>query len=178
MEKTGLEPAVSTHLVSNIEPRRHEPGLEHDPRWHLAKRIVDSPQFCKSPRLSQFLLYIVEKTLEGRQSEVTEHQIGVHVFGRPHGYRTVDDNIVRNYSRQLRKRLAEYFAGDGIDRDLRLEIPVGSYLPAFTAPSFEKRQPADAAPNQPTERRPRQDSLATPSNALKGGWLGVLTLAV
>jgi hypothetical protein len=178
MENTGLEQAVSTDYASSVEPRGQAPGLEDDPRWHLAKRIVDSPQFCKSPRLSQFLLYIVEKTLEGRQSEVTEHQIGVHVFGRPHGYRTVDDNIVRNYARQLRKRLAEYFAGDGIDRDLRLEIPVGSYLPAFTAPAFEKRQPADAAPDQPTEGRPTQDSLATPSNALKWGWLGLLTLAV
>ena len=118
MEKTGLEQAVSTHFVSNVEPRRHAPGLEHDPRWQLAQRIVDSPQFCKSPRLSQFLLYIVAKTLEGRQSEVTEQQIGVHVFGRPHGYRTVDDNIVRSYARQLRKRLTEYFASDGIDHEI------------------------------------------------------------
>src|SRR3984957_13754020 len=140
MEKTGLEPAVSTHLVSNIEPRRHEPGLEHDPRWHLAQRIVDSPQFCKSPRLSQFLLYIVSRTLEGRQSEVTEQQIGVHVFGRPRGYRTVDDNIVRNYARQLRKRLAEYFAGEGIAHALRIEIPLGGYLPSFTAPGMEPEQ--------------------------------------
>ena len=170
MEKTGLEQAVSTHFVSNIEPRRHAPGLEHDPRWHLAQRIVDSPQFCKSPRLSQFLLYIVSRTLEGRQSEVTEQQIGVHVFGRPRGYRTVDDNIVRSYARQLRKRLTEYFASGGIDHEMRIEIPLGSYLPAFISPALEKRMPAEVAP--------KQADLATPAVASKWGWPRLVTLFV
>ncbi len=53
------------------------------------------------------------------------------MFGRPPGYRTVDDNIVRSYARQLRKRLSEYFAGEGIGHPLRIEIPLGGYLPAF-----------------------------------------------
>ena len=171
MEKTGLEPAVSTHLVSNIEPRRHEPGLEHDPRWHLAQRIVDSPQFCKSPRLSQFLLYIVSRTLEGRQSEVTEQQIGVHVFGRPRGYRTVDDNIVRSYARQLRKRLTEYFATCGIDHEIRIEIPLGSYLPAFTAPAVPKPMPAEIVLDLPSD-------LNTAAVASKWSWPRLLTLFV
>jgi hypothetical protein len=107
------------------------PGLENDPRWQLAQRVVESPQFNKSPRLANFLLYIVAKTIEGRPSEVTEQQIGVQVFGRPPGYRTVDDNIVRSYARHLRKRLSEYFAANGTDHPLRIEIPVGGYLPAF-----------------------------------------------
>jgi hypothetical protein len=157
MEKTGLEQAVSTHFVSSVEPRRHAPELEDDPRWHLAQRIVDSPQFCKSPRLSQFLLYIVAKTIAGRQNEVTEQQIGVHVFGRPHGYRTVDDNIVRSYARQLRKRLTKYFASDGIDHEIRIEIPLGSYLPAFTSPALEKKvlaMPAELAQDQPRPAAP------------------------
>jgi hypothetical protein len=178
MENTGLEQAVSTHFVSSVQPQPHAPGLENDPRWHLAQRIVDSPQFCKSPRLSQFLLYIVAKTIEGRQREVTEQQIGVHVFGRPHGYRTVDDNIVRNYARQLRKRLTEYFASDGIGHDLRLEIPVGSYLPAFTVPAFPKPQAADVAHHQPTEDQPKPDSMVTPAVASKWGWPHLLTLFV
>jgi hypothetical protein len=173
MEKTGLEQTVSTHFVSNVEPRRHAPGLAHDPRWHLAQRIVDSPQFCKSPRLSQFLLYIVAKTLEGRQSEVTEQQIGVHVFGRPHGYRTVDDNIVRSYARQLRKRLTEYFASDGVDDEIRIEIPLGSYLPAFTAPAFQKPLPVEAAHDHPGLA-----DLTRPAVASKWGWPRLLSLFV
>jgi hypothetical protein len=173
MEKTGLDQAVSTHFVSSVGARRHAPGLEEDPRWHLAQRIVDSPHFCKSPRLSQFLLYIVAKTLEGRQSEITEQQIGVHVFGRPHGYRTVDDNIVRSYARQLRKRLTEYFASDGIDHEIRIEIPLGSYLPAFSAPAFEKPKPADAAQNSL-----RLVALVPPAVVSKWGWPRLVALLV
>ncbi len=129
MKKTGLDQTVSIHFGSDDEPWPNAPGFEDDPRWQLAQRVVESAQFNKSPRLSTFLLYIVAKSLEGRQNEITEQQIGVHVFGRPAGYRTVDDNIVRNYARQLRKRLTEYFAGEGIDHALRIEVPLGGYLP-------------------------------------------------
>ncbi len=132
MKKTGLDQTVRFHFGSNDEPWPNASGLEDDPRWQLAQRVVESAHFSKSPRLASFLLYVVAKSLAGRQSEITEQQIGVQVFGRPLGYRTVDDNIVRNYARQLRKRLTEYFAGEGIDHALRLEIPLGGYLPSFT----------------------------------------------
>lgn len=144
MEKTGLDQTVTIHFGSKEGPWRNASGLEDDPRWQLAQRVVESAQFSKSPRLSSFLLYIVAKSLEGRQSEVTEQQIGVHVFGRPLGYRTVDDNIVRSYARQLRKRLTEYFTGDGIENAMRIEIPLGGYLPSFTTPevpSEDQRKP-------------------------------------
>jgi hypothetical protein len=140
MKKTGLDQTVTIHFGSNDEPWSNASRLEDDPRWQLTQRVVESAQFNKSPRLSSFLLYIVAKSLEGRQSEITEQQIGVHVFGRPLGYRTVDDNIVRNYARQLRKRLTDYFAAEGIDQALRIEIPLGGYLPSFTATGMEPAQ--------------------------------------
>jgi hypothetical protein len=107
-------------------------GLEEDPRWQLTQRVIAGKHFVRSPLLSKFLLYVVAETLDGRASEITEHQIGVQVFGRSHDYRTVEDNIVRNYARQLRKRLAEHFAHDGDGRSLRIEIPLGGYVPVFT----------------------------------------------
>jgi len=109
-------------------------GLQHDPRWRLAQRVVAGSLFAKSPLLSRFLLYVVAKTLEGRGAEITEHQIGVQVFDRQPGYRTSEDNIVRNYARQLRKRLAEHFAGEGRNEPLRIDIPLGGYGPAFVDP--------------------------------------------
>lgn len=106
-------------------------SLENDSRWQLAQRVVSEHSFERSPLISRFLLYVVAETLMGRQSGITEHQIGVHVFGRPAGYRTDEDNIVRNYARQLRKRLAEYFAEE-TDAGMRIEIPIGGYIPVFT----------------------------------------------
>jgi hypothetical protein len=106
--------------------------LDTDLRWALAQRIAAGPHFARAPLMSKFLLYVVTETLEGRQTGITEHQIGVRVFGRPAVYRTDEDNIVRNYARQLRKRLAEYFAGEGSREPIRIDIPVGGYVPAFT----------------------------------------------
>jgi hypothetical protein len=105
--------------------------FEHDPRWALVQRVAAGPNFARSPLLSKFLLYVVAETLEGREREITEHQIGVQVFDRRPGYSTVEDNIVRNYARQLRRRLAEHFAGEGSTESLRIDIPLGGYVPVF-----------------------------------------------
>jgi hypothetical protein len=121
--------------------------LEHDPRLTLSRRIVAGRHFAKSPLLSKFFLYVVTETLAGRQAEITEHQIGVQVFGRSPRYLTVEDNIVRNYARQLRRRLAEHFAAEGSSESLRVEIPHGGYIPVFIRASDVN--PAGEHPNGP-----------------------------
>jgi hypothetical protein len=106
-------------------------SLLQDERWALAQRIAGSRHFSRSPLLSKFLLFTVAETLEGRAEEITEHAIGVRVFDRPSTYRTVEDNIVRNYARQLRKRLTDYYAGEGSEEPCRIEMPLGGYVPHF-----------------------------------------------
>ena len=125
-----------------------------DPRWQLTRRVLAGRHFVRSPLLSRFLLYIVDKTLDGRPSEITEHQIGVSVFGRPASYRTVEDNIVRNYARQLRKRLAEHFV-DHPEERTHIQIPVGGYVPLFTVLVAE-------IPHPPSRIDDEQDHPATP----------------
>jgi hypothetical protein len=97
----------------------------------LAQRVAASRHFARSRLLSRFLLYIVAETLENRRGNITEHQIGVCVFDRPSSYRSIEDNIVRNYARQLRRRLTDYFSSDGRSETLRIEIPLGGYVPHF-----------------------------------------------
>ena len=46
--------------------------LAEDERWMITQRIVDSQQFCKSPRLSRLLLYLSEQTLLDRTDLLTE----------------------------------------------------------------------------------------------------------
>jgi hypothetical protein len=103
-----------------------------DQRWQLALRIAASRSLGRSQLLSDFLVYIVDRTLRGRESEITEQQIGVVVFGRAEDYNSNDDNIVRNYARKLRKRIDEYFATEGRDEAWRIEIPRGGYTPLFS----------------------------------------------
>ena len=124
------------------------PDLKHDPRWELVQRVIAGSHFSRSPLLSRFLLFVVAETLDGRAQEITEHQIGVQVFDRPADYRTLEDNIVRNYARQLRKRLAEHFAAEGSSEQWRVEIPVGGYVPVFldTRESRRAAQPGRPGP--------------------------------
>jgi hypothetical protein len=111
-------------------------NLAAEPRWQLAQRIAASRSFAKSALLSRFLLYVCEREITGKTVEISEHQIGVHVFGRRPGYHPGEDNIVRNYARQLRHRLDQYFLEEGREEELRLCIPRGKYVPVFSANHF------------------------------------------
>ncbi|MBB6145101.1 hypothetical protein HNQ77_003059 [Silvibacterium bohemicum] len=103
-----------------------------DVRWQLALRIAASGSLGRSGLLSDFLLYIVGCCIRGRTEDITEQRIGVTVFGRAEDYDPNDDNIVRSYARKLRKRIEEYFATEGREETLRLEIPRGGYTPIFS----------------------------------------------
>ncbi len=123
-------------------------SLHEDPHWALAQRVIAGPNFARSPLLTKFLLFVVAETLEGRGDEISEHQIGVQVFDRPADYRTLEDNIVRSYARQLRKRLAEHFADQGSSEPMRIDIPVGGYVPVFfpAAQDGHKKEEAASSP--------------------------------
>ncbi|WP_446743653.1 hypothetical protein [Silvibacterium acidisoli] len=116
-------------------------GLETDPRWLSVQRLVHSESFAKASRLSSFLLYIVERSLRGRPEEITEQQIGVHVFGRPTNYNPGDDNIVRQTARQLRQRLALYYQEEGRNEIVQIVVPRGGYTPQFQGVAEESAPP-------------------------------------
>ena len=116
-----------------------------DARWQTAQRVVASQHFVRSRLLTKFLLYIVAETLEDRKANITEHRIGVLVFDRTQSYSPIQDNIVRTYARQLRRRMAEYFAGEGKDEPIHIQIPLGGYVPVFeTAPLHDAEQAASS----------------------------------
>src|SRR5579862_1561513 len=116
----------SSEKVPGAPPRSRRDELldfhahADDPRWQLAQRIASSEGLSRSRLLQDFLLYIVDRELSERIDDITEQQIGVLVFGRPEGYDSNEDNIVRGYARNLRKRVDEYFAVEGREEKLRL----------------------------------------------------------
>jgi hypothetical protein len=134
--------------------------LSHDGRWQLAQRVAASDIFAKSEFLPKFLLHICELHLGDRDDEIREYNIGVRVFGRPPGYNPGDDNIVRNYAVQLRKRLNLYFEGEGKREAFRIEIPRGGYIPVFRRTS-EKGE-AQAIPAAVLAETPLQPALVPP----------------
>jgi hypothetical protein len=136
-----IEPTATRTSELLLRPHLSQSGgrtVADDPRWLLAQRISISKSIGRSPLLSEFLLYACDRHIRNKSSELTEQQIGVHVFGRREGYNSNDDNIVRSYARTLRKRVEEYFATEGRHEALKLEIPRGAYVPVFYSRSPEK----------------------------------------
>jgi hypothetical protein len=116
--------------------------------------------------LSKFLLYVCDRQLSGRESEITEQRIGVQVFGRPVGYNAADDNIVRNYARLLRRRLDEYFEGEGKNEELRISIPRGGYVPLFHRNAADVgKTVATPAAVEAQQQRPHADVISVTSSA-------------
>jgi hypothetical protein len=158
----GRSAAFAGAEQSSVAAVADDPGrLEEDPRWKVARRVAASRGFAKSKFLISFILYICEKHLLDQTSEITEQQIGEHVFRRPRGYNPGDDNIVRNYARLLRQRLDEYFTGEGIEEMIRIVVPRGGYVPLFVEeekivgernPQPEFAGSADVVPSKVPER--------------------------
>jgi hypothetical protein len=102
-----------------------------DERRLLVERVAASRYFNRSVRLRDLLLYLSERVLEEDAAEIHEQEVGHRVFGRPADYDTTSDNIVRVHVSTLRKRLEQYFASEGADEPMVLEIPKGNYAPIF-----------------------------------------------
>jgi hypothetical protein len=100
-------------------------------RHALLQRVLWSRQFERSERLRSFLEFVTTRALADPDAEVHEQEIGHQVFDRRSDYDTATDNIVRVSASQIRKKLEEYFSGEGISESIVLEIPKGRYTPLF-----------------------------------------------
>lgn len=131
------------------------------------ERLLASPAFHSSKRLSGFLRFIVEETLANGGRDLKERVIGVQVFGRSPDYDTSSEPVVRVSAGDLRKRIAQYYHESGHESELRIDLPIGSYHPVFHLPSavvapsgLPVPMAAVSAPAPPDPRRFRMYSLA------------------
>jgi len=98
-------------------------------------RILASPVFRNSRRISSLLKHVVDRALEGRAEELKERTIGVDVFGRAADYDTTSDHVVRSVAGEVRRRLAQYYMEPGRETEVRIELQAGSYIPQFRRPA-------------------------------------------
>jgi hypothetical protein len=145
----------SAELTSRIHTSTGDPL---DPRLALLERVVSSSQFRTSLRLREFLHYISECAIKGSPEEVTEQQIGVHVFNRLPGYNSSEDSIVRTHARLLRQKLAEYFATEGLAESTIIEVPKGHYLPIFCERQSEQPPAPTPLPVEAATAKPKLSS--------------------
>jgi hypothetical protein len=136
------------------------------------ERILHSEAFRSSPRCRQFLRFVVEHALDGRQEQLKERIIGIEVFGRNPAYPTEADSVVRVRATEVRKRLSQYYASSPHARSCRIEIPPGSYVPHFVAPD-KPEEPEEADRSEPNRPAP---SLSRPPEARRWFLMGIVAL--
>lgn len=98
------------------------------------ERVLESKHFRNSKRYPMLLRYVVEQTLEGRTEVLKERTLGMEVFGRAGDYETNADPIVRVTAGEVRKRLAQYYQESGHETEVRIDLPLGAYVPHFYRP--------------------------------------------
>ncbi|HYL75753.1 MAG TPA: hypothetical protein VEU96_16190 [Bryobacteraceae bacterium] len=108
----------------------HE-DLPHESIRTALHRVLQSQGFRSSRRSQDFLKYVVERTLEGQAESLKERTIGVDVFGRTAEYDPSDDATVRVKAGEVRKRLHLYYANEGQQDEIHIELPAGTYVPEF-----------------------------------------------
>jgi len=153
------------------------PGTSGDREevYRQLERILASPVFGTSKRYPAFLRFVVETTLDGNAECLKERTIGVEVFGKAADYDTNSDHVVRSAAGEVRRRLAQYYVDPSHSREIRLDLPLGSYIPHFRAPVAEAtpvasmseiREIPSSVEVKPASKRYRWAMIALPIAAL------------
>jgi len=102
------------------------------------ERILESSWFRTSRRSCALLRYVVEESLHGKSDTLKERMIAVHAFNRSPDYDNNADPIVRAAAGDVRRRLAQYDGEIDHINNIRIGLPVGSYVPSFYFPGREE----------------------------------------
>jgi hypothetical protein len=141
-----LSSANIKQIPSNAPPSRSK----EDERRELE---TVSAAFGNSSRLLRLITYIGEKYFQGETESLHEYDIATEVFGRSKDkFNPGEDAIVRVEAHRLRKRLTEYYEGEGKDHPIHISIPPGAYIPVFTrrhpAPELLESEPRTTQANK------------------------------
>ena len=91
------------------------------------ERILASQNFAAANRSQRFLRYVVEHWLETPNDTLKEYAIAIEVFDRDASYDPSIDATVRVEAGRLRSRLRDYYATEGRNDNLIIEMPKGAY---------------------------------------------------
>ena len=94
-------------------------------------KLIKSHSLHTSESLCKLLRYLAEHSLDHPGISLKEYQIATEVLGRPLGFDPQSDSTVRVQAGRLRVKLAEYYAHEGPDDPIVVEVPKGSYALTF-----------------------------------------------
>ena len=135
--------------------RESEPAVTGDEMTAAVDALASSETLAGSPRLQEFLRYIVAETLAGRAGRIRAKTIAQDVYDRNPDDTDSSDTVVRVEARRLRRLLEDYYAGEGRGDPVRLYVDSGGYVPRF-----ERAEGADDADVPALGVRPQRRGLA------------------
>jgi len=96
------------------------------------RSVLDSEQFSGAEQMSAFLKFIVEKKLDGDQSQIKAYTIAVDALGRDENFDPQENAAVRVAAGRLRRALSLYNSSAAAGANsVRIELKPGSYIPQF-----------------------------------------------
>ena len=95
------------------------------------EKVLSSTIFSTADRLTRFLRFVVKETLEGRGDNLNELLLGMAVYDRDRKFDPRVDSIVRVDAGRLRAKLTQFYASEGANSLIGIDVPKGSYKAAF-----------------------------------------------
>ena len=129
----SMEGVEKTVGAASAEAPAPEPAANNfrEEREEL-ERVLSYPEISRSASLVRFLSFICNKYFDGEAQEIREYSIAVEALGRKEvNFDSHIDPIVRVTARALRKKLREYYKGEGHDHTIQIHLPLGHYVPQF-----------------------------------------------
>lgn len=143
-----------------------------DRSLHLLQieKIENSHTLHSSESLRKLFRYLADHSIEHPGTPLKEYQIATEVFGRPADFDPQFDSAIRVQAGRLRQKLAEYYAGEGANDPIQVEMPKGGYLLLFHP---KKQEPGKLQVIHPQNGEPKQ-SAARPARNL---WIAIFCLS-
>jgi DNA-binding response OmpR family regulator len=103
----------------------HSFAIGREQCFQQVERLTKSHSLHSSESLCKLLRYLAEHSLDHPGVALKEYQIATEVLGRPAGFDPQSDSTVRVQAGRLRVKLAEYYAHEGADDPILVEIRSG-----------------------------------------------------
>jgi hypothetical protein len=147
LKKTGITGSMSLPIPANhgTSFASSSPAIDPESIQAQLQLILISPPFLHSKRYPRFLRFIVDETLAGKAERLKERVLGIEVFDRKPDYDMASDPIVRIVAGEIRKRLAQYYVDH--EKELRIQLQPGSYVPEFSWPEVSSSQTQTEPPS-------------------------------
>ena len=105
--------------------------------------LLESETFRNQGTLCRLLKFLANRSLTGEAEQLNGYSVAVDALGKPETFDPRQDSSVRFQMGRLRKKIEEYYAGEGKDDPFLIGIPKGSFTvvcrerPAFEEPIAE-----------------------------------------